>query len=246
MNASHPTVVLVHGAFAESASWNDVIPILHEQGLTAVAVANPLRSVAGDAAYVRDVVAAIDGPVVLVGHSYGGMVITEAAADNAKVAALVYVAGFAPDHGESAADLSGKFPGGTLGETLNAYPVTTGGNEVAIRQDAFHQQFVADVPAETAALMAATQRPITEAGLTDGLPAKVPAWKQIPSWFVFGDQDKNIPVASHRFMAERAGSRGTRDLEGVSHALSVSQPAEVAASILEAVEAVKAATVTAA
>ena len=235
-----PTVVLVHGAFAESASWNDVIPLLHEQGLTAVAVANPLRSVAGDAAYLRDVVAAIDGPVVLVGHSYGGMVITEAAADNAQVAALVYVAGFAPDHGESAADLSGRFPGGTLGETLIAYPVATGGNEVAIRQDAFHQQFVADVSVETAALMAATQRPITEAGLTDGLSADVAAWTQLPSWFVFGDQDKNIPVAAHRFMAERAGSRGTRELAGVSHALSVSQPGEVAASILDAVKAVTA------
>ncbi|WP_136706790.1 alpha/beta hydrolase [Agromyces sp. H66] len=235
-----PTVVLVHGAFAESASWNDVIARLHARNLTAVAVANPLRSVAGDAAYLRDVVAAIDGPVVLVGHSYGGMVITEAAADNAKVAALVYVAGFAPDHGESAADLSGKFPGSTLGDTLIAYPVGTGGNEVAIRQDAFHQRFVADVPAETAALMAATQRPVTEVGLTEGLPADVPAWKQLPSWFVFGDQDHNIPVAAHRFMAERAGSRGTRDLAGVSHALSVSAPDEVTAAILDAVEGVSA------
>ena len=127
----------------------------------------------------------------------------------------MYVGAFAPDTGESALSLSSKFPGSTLGETLTAYPVSTGGNErLAIRADAFHPQFCADVPAETAALMAATQRPVTEASLSEGLPTDAPAWKQLPSWFVYGDADLNIPAELQRFAAERAGSRGTRELAG--------------------------------
>ena len=150
------TVLLVHGAFAESASWNGVAERLSAAGHDVVAVANPLRSLAGDAAYVRDVITSIGGPVVLAGHSYGGMVITEAAAGNDAVTALVYVCAFAPDTGESAFDLSTKFPGSTLGDALAAYPVSTGGNEFAIRKDAFHHQFAADMAAEQAALMYAT------------------------------------------------------------------------------------------
>ena len=163
-----PTIVLVHGAFAESASWSEVIEELQSRGLEVVAVANPLRSVAGDAAYVRDVISGIGKPVVLVAHSYGGVVITEAAARNSAVVRLVYVAGFAPDHGESAFQLSTKFPGSTLADTLTAYPVSSGGNELAIRQDVFRRQFAADVPPAQAAVMGATQRPVTEAALSDG------------------------------------------------------------------------------
>jgi pimeloyl-ACP methyl ester carboxylesterase len=228
------TVLLVHGAFAESASWNGVTERLTAAGHDVVAVANPLRSLSGDAAYVRDVIASIGGPVVLAGHSYGGMVITEAAAGNDAVTALVYVCAFAPDTGESAFDLSTKFPGSTLGDALAAYPVSTGGNEFAIRKDAFHHQFAADVDAEQAALMYATQRPVTRAALSTGLPTDQPAWKSIPSWFVFSDQDLNIPVALHRFVAERASARGVREIAGASHTLSVSQPAAVAETILEA------------
>lgn len=187
MSEKQPTVVLVHGAFAESASWNGVIDRLHAKSVSVVAAANPLRSVAGDAAYVRDVIAGIGGPVVLVGHSYGGFVITEAAAGNDAVVGLVYVAAFAPDHGESAFQLSTSAPGSTLGDALTAYPVATGGNEFAIRQELFHHQFAADVSAEEAALMAATQRPVTEAALSEPLPAETPAWKDTPSWFVFGE-----------------------------------------------------------
>jgi pimeloyl-ACP methyl ester carboxylesterase len=171
---------------------------------------------------------------VLAGHSYGGLVITEAAAGNDAVTALVYVCAFAAETGESAFELSGKFPGSTLGDALAAYPVMGGGTEFAIRKDVFHHQFAADVPAGQAALMSATQRPVTQAALTTGLPTSSPAWKTIPSWFVFGDQDLNIPVALHRFMAERAGARGVREIAGASHALSVSQPAAVAETILEA------------
>ncbi|TDO48402.1 pimeloyl-ACP methyl ester carboxylesterase [Kribbella sp. VKM Ac-2527] len=238
MSEQKPAVVLVHGAFAESASWNGVIEQLQEQSLYVVAAANPLRSVAGDAAYVKDVIAGIGRPVVLVAHSYGGMVITEAAAGNESVLGLVYVDAFVPDHGENAFELSAKFPGSTLGDALTAYPVATGGVELAIRQDVFHQQFAADVPAEQAALMAATQRPVTQTALTDGLPTDTPAWKTIPSWFVISDQDLNIPVALHRFFAERAGSKDVREVAGASHALSVSQPAAVAATILDAINAV--------
>ena len=229
-----PTIVLVHGAFAESASWSEVIEDLQARGLEVVAAANPLRSLAGDAAYVRDVISGIGKPVVLVAHSYGGMVITEAAARNSAVVRLVYVAGFAPDHGESAFQLSTKFPGSTLADTLTAYPVSSGGNELAIRQDVFHRQFAADVPAAQAAVMGATQRPVTEAALSAGLPADAPAWRHIPSWFVFGDQDMIIPVALHRYMAERAGAEVSRELAGASHALSVSEPKAVTATILEA------------
>ncbi|MGW3795534.1 alpha/beta fold hydrolase, partial [Micromonospora arida] len=197
-----PTIVLVHGAFAESASWNGVLERLGA-GYDSVAAANPLRSVAGDAAYVRDVVRGIGGPVVLVGHSYGGMVITQAAAGDTSVRALVYVNAFAPDTGESALALSAKFPGSTLADTLVQYPVSSGGNEVAIGQEQYHAQFCADASDDMAALMARTQRPITEQGLGDKLTGD-PAWRSLPSWFVFGDADKNIPAEAHRFMAERA------------------------------------------
>lgn len=234
MNIQKPTIVLVHGAFAESASWNGVIAKLQEHGVAVVAAANPLRSVPGDAAYVRDVIASIGGPVVLVGHSYGGLVITEAAAENDAVVALVYVAAFVPETGQSAFELSTSAPGSTLGDALAAYPVASGGNEFAIRQEVFHHQFAADVPAAEAALMAATQRPVTEAALSEGLPTARPAWKDIPSWHVFGDEDLNIPVAVHRAGAERAASRGTREITGASHAVGVSQPDAVAAVIAEA------------
>ncbi|MGW7683207.1 alpha/beta fold hydrolase [Kribbella sp. NPDC054772] len=229
-----PVVVLVHGAFAESASWNGVVERLQARSIETVAVANPLRSLEGDAQYVRDVIAGIGKPVVLVGHSYGGMVITQAASDNDAVRSLVYVCAFAPDHGETAFQLSLQFPGSTLGDALNAYPVSSGGNELAIRADVFRTQFCADVPAEQAALMAATQRPATEAALTDPLPTSTPAWRTIPSWFVFSDQDLNIPVALHRFLAERAGAKVTREIAGASHAVSVSQPEAVATTILDA------------
>ncbi len=239
MYEQSPTIVLVHGAFAESASWNPVIERLHHHGIgNVVAAANPLRSVAGDAAYVRDVIGGSGGPVVLVAHSYGGMVMTEAAADNDAVVALVYVCAFAPDHGESAFQLSTMFRGSSLADALTAYPVTSGGNELAIRQDVFHHQFAADVPADQAALMAATQRPVTQAALSEPLPTQRPAWRSHPSWFVIGDQDLNIPAALQRFMADRAGAKGVREIAGASHAISVSEPDAVTASILDALATV--------
>ena len=237
MSEQSPTIVLVHGAFAESASWNGVVEQLQSQNLEVVAAANPLRSVSGDAAYLRDVIAAVGGPVVLVGHSYGGIVITEAAAGNDAVVALVYVGAFAPEHGESAFELSTMFPGSTLGDALSPQPLTSGGAELVITREKFNHQFAADVPPAQAALMAATQRPVTQAALTEGLPTDMPAWQQLPSWFVFGDQDLNIPVALQRFMAARAGAKGITEVTGASHAISVSAPDVVAETILDAVAA---------
>ena len=233
---SSPTVLLVHGAFADSSSWNGVIDRLLAGGHRVVAAANPLRGVASDAAYVASLLAGIDGPVVLVGHSYGGAVITNAAATAPNAAALVYVAGFAPDAGESAADLTGRFPGSTLGPTLAPPVVVPGGEELSIRPDAFHAQFAADVPADEAARMAVTQRPVAAAALAE--PSGDPAWRRLPSWFVYGDLDQNIPAASLAFMAERAGSRGTVVVPGASHVVMVSHPEAVADLILQAVAAV--------
>ncbi|WP_425648633.1 alpha/beta fold hydrolase [Agrobacterium radiobacter] len=228
-----PTVVLVHGAFANSSSWNGVTRILQKDGYRVVAAANPLRSVSSDAAYISDVVASIGGPVVLVGHSYGGQVITTAANGRDNVKSLVYVAAFAPDEGEAAADLAGKFPGGTLGQAL-ATPVklADGGTDLSIDQEKFHHQFAHDVGADNAALMAAGQRPITEAALTE--KSGKPAWKALPSYFVYGDGDKNIPAKALGFMAERAGSKHTIVAKGASHVVMVSQPEVVAALIEEA------------
>ncbi|MGN8023833.1 alpha/beta fold hydrolase [Phyllobacterium sp. 22229] len=228
-----PTIILVHGAFADSSSWNGVITHLQKEGYKAVAVANPLRSVANDARLVSDVVGNIKGPVVLVGHSYGGQVITNAAKGHDNVKSLVYVAAFAPDAGEAAAELAGKFPGGTLGDALAApVKLTDGGVDLYIDQTKFRAQFAHDVPSEVSALMAVGQRPITEAALTD--KSGEPAWKTLPSYFVYGDSDKNIPAKALGFMAERAGSKRTVVVEGASHVVMVSHPKVVTYLIEEA------------
>ncbi len=231
-----PTIVLVHGAFADASSWNGVIPSLLEQGYPVVAAANPLRSVQGDADYVTSVLAGISGPIVLVGHSYGGFVISNAATGNDNVKALVYVAAFAPDAGESAGDLAAKFPGSSLAEALAPNPLSDGSVDLSIQLGPFWQQFAADVPEEQATLMAATQRPVTEAALTDA--SGEPAWKSIPSWFVYGELDKNIPAATVAFMAERAGAKAAVEVPGASHVVMISQPQAVTDVILAAVNAV--------
>ncbi|AXB78916.1 alpha/beta fold hydrolase [Novosphingobium sp. P6W] len=225
-----PTVVLVHGAFAESSSWNGVITILKRDGYTVIAAPNPLRGVRADADVVSDVVRSVDGPVVLVGHSYGGSVISEAAVGRANVKALVFVAAFAPEEGETALGLTGKFPGSTLGPTLApAVNLTSGGKDLYILQGKFHDQFAADVSPAAAALMAAGQRPVAEAALSEASTA--PAWKSTPSWFVYGDQDRNIPPAAMEFMAQRANSRQTTVVKGASHVVMVSHAGEVASLI---------------
>ncbi|MDQ0570552.1 pimeloyl-ACP methyl ester carboxylesterase [Variovorax paradoxus] len=236
---ARPTVVLVHGAFAESGSWNDVARDLRARSFPVIAAANPLRGVKSDADYVAAIVGSIQGPVVLVGHSYGGSVISAAADGKPNVRALVFVAAFAPEVGESAADLSGKFPGSTLGPALAA-PVLLpdGSKDLYIRQDKFAEQFAGDVAPALAQSMAVSQRPITEGALGEAAPAA--AWKAVPSWFIYGDRDKNIPPAALAFMAERAKSMKTVVVKGASHVVMTSQPKPVARLIVEAAQAVQA------
>ena len=225
--ADKPTVVLVHGAFADASSWNGVIEILEQDGYPVVAPANPLRGVRSDADQIAALVKSIAGPVVLVGHSYGGLVISEAAAGIPGVISLVFVGAFAPEPGEFAASLSVKFPGSTLAPTLaSPVPLPDGGADLYIAQDKFPAQFAADVPESAARLMAAEQRPITDAALKE--PSTEPAWRTIPSWFIYGEKDRNIPAAVHAFMAERAGARQTVAVEGASHVVMVSNPRAVA------------------
>jgi pimeloyl-ACP methyl ester carboxylesterase len=230
-----PTIVLVHGAFAETSSWDAVIAELNRRGYVAIAAANPLRGVAKDAAAVSAMVQSITGPVVLVGHSYGGMVITEAAEGASNVKALVYVAGFAPDKGESSLTLAAKFPGSTLGSAIVPVKLPDGDQDLYIQPQKFPAQFAADVPAAEAKLMAATQRPVTQAALAEASNAA--AWETLPSFVIYGSEDRNIPAALMSFMAERAHALKTVAIDGASHALMVSHPKEVAAFIADAASA---------
>src|SRR4051812_45163162 len=195
-SSGRPTIVLVHGAFAESSSWNGVIDLLLADDFPVLAAAVPLRGVKTDAEYLVSVLAGIEGDLVLVGHSYGGFVITNAATHKDRVKALVYVGGFAPDVGETGVQLAGRSEGSTLGETLVGFALPDGNTDLYIRQDAYHAQFAGDSPAHAAAAMAVTQRPIVEAALNE--PSGEPAWRTRPSWFLFGGEDKNIPAAVHR------------------------------------------------
>jgi pimeloyl-ACP methyl ester carboxylesterase len=230
-----PTAVLVHGAFAESSSWNAVISLLLDEGFAVVAAAVPLRGVKSDSEYLASVLGGIDGPLILVGHSYGGILIGVAAEGNDRVSALVFVGGYALEAGEDAAGLTGRYEGGSLGETLVAFDLPGGGKDLYIEQDKYRDQFAADVPAEEAARMAVTQRPIVEAALNEAVQAD--GWKTTPSWFLFGERDKNIPVALHRFMAERAGARRTVEVEGGSHSVGIPEAAQVVGLIKEAAAA---------
>jgi len=230
-----PTVVLVHGAFAESSSWNGVIASLQEDGYPAIAIANPLRGVHFDSEYLRAALADVAGDIILVGHSYGGTVISGGGTDNANVKALVFVGAFAPEEGETPGDLANRLPGSSLGETLTKVQQADGDNDLYIMQSRYHSQFAADSPAEVANVMAVTQRPILESAF--GQASGKPAWKTVPSWFLFGAQDRNIPAAMHRFMAERAGSRRTIELEGGSHTVGIPEAERVAELIREAAAA---------
>lgn len=227
-HAAKPTIVLVHGAFADSSGWNGVAHRLLDDGYPVVAAPNPLRGVASDAAAIRALLQSITGPIVLVGHSYGGAVISTAAAGLANVKVLVYVAAFAPDTGETAFGLSTMFPGSTLGAALLAVPLADGNVDLYVNPTIFRAQFAADVPARDAALMAVAQRPVTAAALNEG--AGAPAWRTIPSYHLIAEADQNIPAALQHFMAERAHGI-VRSVRGASHAVFASQPATTAAFI---------------
>jgi pimeloyl-ACP methyl ester carboxylesterase len=229
-----PTIVLVHGAFAESGSWDPVIDPLVAEGLRVIAAANPLRGVASDATAVSDLVRTVEGPVVLVAHSYGGAVMTNVDADAGEIAGLVYVNGFAPDAGDTCFGLAGMFPGSMLGEsTVRPVPRSDGTTDLYVASEPFHDVFCADVPAPQAARMAATQRPAAQEALVEP-SGEHPLWKRVPSWFVIGEADRIIPAALQRYMAERAGAQRVIPVDGASHALPVSRPDVAVDAILDA------------
>jgi pimeloyl-ACP methyl ester carboxylesterase len=228
-----PTIVLAHGAFADSSSWDEVVTILEGRGHRVISVAVPLRGVASDARYLSDVVRTVTGPVVLVGHSYGGAVISSTDRDAGDIRALVYVAAFAGEAGESCASLSGKFPGSTLGPTLTVVDLSTGGRDLYIDQDRYHHQFCADVTDLKAAQMAAGQRPILESALAEPFGPD-PLWKTVPSWFIWGEVDYNIPAQAHAFMAQRANARTATEVAGASHVVGITHPNRTAAVITRA------------
>ena len=240
MSDETPTVVLVHGAFADASSWNGVVELLQAKGVQVTAPANPLRGIAIDSAYIAGVLDQVRGPILAVGHSYGGAVLTNAATNAENVVGLVYVAAFAPDEGEVLGEVTGGSKDSVLDTALVPmhYPSGDGGEsavEFAIDPAKFHDAFAADLPAEQTAVLAATQRPVAEAAFSE--PSGPPAWKRLPSWAAVASSDTAAGADVIRSMAERAGATIT-ELEG-SHVIMISQPQAVTDVILEALSEVR-------
>jgi pimeloyl-ACP methyl ester carboxylesterase len=236
-----PTIVLVHGAWADGSSWSDVIQRLQHDGYTVSAPPNPLRNLGTDAASIADLLSTIGGPIVLVGHSYGGAVITNAATGNPNVVALVFINAFAPDVGENVLALSAAQPGSSLAVAdpttvfkLVPYPDAPAGDiDLFVLPSVFPHAFANDLPAHKGAVLGATQRPLTlSAG---GAPSGTPAWRTIPSWYLVGTADNVIPPAEQRIMARRANSH-TVEVRA-SHLSMISQPAAVTSLIEQAAHA---------
>ena len=237
--ASGPTVVLVHGAFADASGWADVIERLMAARLPVLAIVNPLRGVRADAAYVAGVISQIPGPVLAVGHSYGGAVITNAGSMAGNVVGLVYVAAFAPDEGETLQEIEGRSRDSILGPALRQmdYPAGPGGEvmgELSIDPALFHEAFAADLPERRTAVMAVSQRPVSVVAF--GEKSGPPAWKKLPSWAVVGTGDKAAGADVALSMARRAGAEVTE--VDASHVPMMSQPDVVAEVILKAAQAV--------
>ena len=239
-DGSRPTVVLVHGAFADASGWNGVVERLQAEGIRVTAPPNPLRGVSHDSAYVASYFGQIPGPVVAVGHSYGGAVITNAASRADNVVGLVYVAAFAPDEGETLGGIEQGSEDSVLGSALVSFRYPTGRGEetaveLAIDPERFHDAFAADLPAGQTAVMAATQRPVAELAFSE--PTGTPAWKNLPSWAVVPGDDKAAGTDVVLSMAERAGATIT-EAAGASHVPMMSQPQVVVDTILAALAAV--------
>jgi pimeloyl-ACP methyl ester carboxylesterase len=234
-----PTVVLVHGAFADASSWNGVIQRLQAKDVKVTAPPNPLRGISIDSSYISAVFEETPGPILAVGHSYGGAVITNAATQAKNVVGLVYVAAFAPDEGEALGAVSADSKDSVLNSALVSrhYPSARGGaqgEEFAIEPAKLKEAFAADLPGEQTALLAATQRPIADLAFSE--PTGPPAWKRLSSWAVVASGDKAIGADLVRAQAQRAGAKIT-ELEG-SHVIMISQPQAVSDVILEALAAV--------
>jgi pimeloyl-ACP methyl ester carboxylesterase len=230
-----PTIVLEHGAWADASSWDKVIRLLQEGGFTVSAAPNPLRGVSYDSSYLSDFLSTISGPIVLVGHSYGGIVVTNAATGNANVKALVYVDAFIPDQGETLLGLSNAQPGSCLG--ANAFnfvpypdPPVTGDVDVYLKPSVVPSCFANGLPPSQAAVIAATQRPLAASALQE--PSGPPAWKSIASWDVIGTADQALPPAEQLFMAHRAGAHITDVNAG--HLSMIADPDTVASVIEQA------------
>jgi pimeloyl-ACP methyl ester carboxylesterase len=238
-NGSTPTVLLVHGAFSDASSWAGVIAELQMVGIDVVALANPLRGLASDARYIASVTDEIDGPAMLVGHSYGGAVVTVAGSLTSNVVGLVYVTAFALEEGESVLDVSARFPDSLLTAALRPTVCLDADGEPTVElyidRSAFPRVFAADLPADVAAVAAATQRPIASVALEER--ASAPAWKTLPSWYVVASADRVIHPDAQRFMAARAAA-GTLELDA-SHSVATSQPALVADHIRKAAVAAR-------
>ena len=235
MNSTRPTVLLVHGAFADGSSWNEVIAELQADGMPVRALAHPLRGLYADAAYVAHAAAQVDGPVLLVGHSYGGMVITEGAAAAGNVTGLVYVAAFIPELDESLTRINSRYPATPAAPMLEASSPGPDGSaaqvELSISAESYAAAFAADLPVEVARVAAATQRPPTVACFEQ--PATRTAWRELPSWAVVATADQMIHPDAQLDMAERAGAAATS--VDASHAVALSQPGVVADAIRRAV-----------
>jgi pimeloyl-ACP methyl ester carboxylesterase len=229
---SKPTIVLVHGAFGDASSWRGVFDLLDGGEYTLLAAALPLRGLVSDVAYLEAVIDQLDRPVVLVGHSYAGCVITAAGASD-KVAALVYVNAFMPDAGESITALQTRFPSLVMGDFLQPRPLPDGSVELSVDPDRFQNVFCADVPDDVAAFMAHAQRPLVLTVFEE--PAPAAAWRTKPSWSVWGTGDHPIAPELHRFSNARASSTAT-EIEGASHFAQVSHPEVVAGVIRDAVK----------
>jgi len=231
------TIVLVHGAFADASGWTDVVTNLQRDGHTVYAPPNPLRGLSTDAAYVRAFLETLEGPVVLVAHSYGGAVITNAATGLEQVKALVYIAGFALDEGETvdaATRLAGEPPDLLSVVVIRPFPGAGEGNgDAYLNPEVFPQVFCQDLPTEVGSAMAATQRPAALATLVE--PSGAPAWRGIPSWYLVASSDRVIPPGAERVMAERAGAT-TIEIES-SHVAMISHADEVTSLVRDAVAA---------
>ncbi|WP_350274078.1 alpha/beta hydrolase [Kribbella sp. HUAS MG21] len=225
-----PTVVLLHGAFADGASWSEVTSRLQRDGYTVVAPAVPLRGIAADTAYLRGVLDNIAGPKVLVGHSYGGALVSQLAGTSG-VKSLVYVAAFIPQAGETVGALNAKYPGSEIGPdttTTISYP---GGVDLVMKPESFRRVFAADLPARQAAVLGASQRPVAAAVFDEKVPATAPAG--LPKYALVPTGDKAIAPAAELWMAKRAQAT-TVEVPGASHLVALSQPSAVTRLIEQA------------
>jgi pimeloyl-ACP methyl ester carboxylesterase len=229
-----PTIVLVHGAFADASGFRGLYDELRTDDLTVLAPPNPLRGLTGgDGTYLQSVIAEIEGPVLLVGHSYGGSVITAAGtADN--VVGLVYISGFAPDEGENLTELQSRFPAPGIVPFIVEHQLPGGDKEFSLAPNGFHESFCADLPADDAAFFASCQRPLAAVALSEA--AGKPAWRSRPTWGVLGTADRCIDPGVHRFSYQRMGATVT-EIAGASHVVMTSHPKEVATVVMTAVRA---------